>query len=117
MPFTKKGKERKGELMGKRWCEEGKCEWLAYSQRIYIYASAFMWPPDWAPWKNICFSPFRWSQCYVSSNRGVKGCVPNKAPWALGTILDSKGVRFKWEEAVSDILSASTQSDPSPTWE
>ncbi|MBW0558843.1 hypothetical protein O181_098558, partial [Austropuccinia psidii MF-1] len=49
--------------------------------------------------------------------REVKGCVPNKAPWALGTILDSKGLRFKWEEAVSDILSASTQGDPSPTWE
>ncbi|MBW0534942.1 hypothetical protein O181_074657 [Austropuccinia psidii MF-1] len=49
--------------------------------------------------------------------REVKGCVLNKDPRALGTILDSKGLRFKWEEAVSDILSASTQSDASPTQE
>ncbi|MBW0510290.1 hypothetical protein O181_050005 [Austropuccinia psidii MF-1] len=48
--------------------------------------------PHWAPWKNIGFSQFRSSQCHVGSNREVKGCVPNKAPWALGTILDSKGL-------------------------
>ncbi|MBW0497039.1 hypothetical protein O181_036754 [Austropuccinia psidii MF-1] len=47
--------------------------------------------------------------------REVKGCVPNKAPWALDTILDSKLLSFKWQEAVSDILSASTKSDPSTT--
>ncbi|MBW0542425.1 hypothetical protein O181_082140 [Austropuccinia psidii MF-1] len=60
---------------------------------------------------------FRSSQCHVGSNREVKGCVPNKAPWELGTILDSKLVSFKWKEAVSDIFSASTQSDPSTTQE
>ncbi|MBW0483523.1 hypothetical protein O181_023238 [Austropuccinia psidii MF-1] len=49
--------------------------------------------------------------------REVKGCVPNKAPWELGTILESKLLSFKWQEAVSDILSASTQSAPSTTWE
>ncbi|MBW0550584.1 hypothetical protein O181_090299 [Austropuccinia psidii MF-1] len=49
--------------------------------------------------------------------REVKECVLNKAPWALGTILDSKLFSFKWQEAVSDILSASTKSDPSATWE
>ncbi|MBW0555611.1 hypothetical protein O181_095326, partial [Austropuccinia psidii MF-1] len=49
--------------------------------------------------------------------REGKGCVLNKAPWELDTTLDSKGFRFKWEEEVSDILSASTQSDPSPTQE
>ncbi|MBW0496217.1 hypothetical protein O181_035932 [Austropuccinia psidii MF-1] len=57
MPFTKKGKECKRELAGKRWGEEGKCEWLAYCQHIfidiYIYASAFMWHPHWAPWKTL----------------------------------------------------------------
>ncbi|MBW0522868.1 hypothetical protein O181_062583 [Austropuccinia psidii MF-1] len=37
--------------------------------------------------------------------------------WALGAILDSKLFSFKWQEAVSDILSASTQSDPSTTRE
>ncbi|MBW0538192.1 hypothetical protein O181_077907 [Austropuccinia psidii MF-1] len=62
-------------------------------------------------------SQFRSSQCHVGSNREVKGCVPNKAPWALRTILDSKLLSFKWLEAVSDILSASTQSDPSTTRE
>ncbi|MBW0586872.1 hypothetical protein O181_126587, partial [Austropuccinia psidii MF-1] len=50
-------------------------------------------------------------------SREVKGCVPNKAPWALGTILDSNLLSFRWQEAVSDILSASTQSDPSTTRE
>ncbi|MBW0514422.1 hypothetical protein O181_054137 [Austropuccinia psidii MF-1] len=69
--------------------------------------------PHWVPWKNIGFSRFRSSQCHVGSNREVKGCVLNKAPWALGTILDSKRLSFKWQEAVSDILSASTQSYPS----
>ncbi|MBW0562055.1 hypothetical protein O181_101770 [Austropuccinia psidii MF-1] len=91
MPFTKKGKERKWELAGKLWCEEGKFEWLTYSQRIYIYASAFMWHSHCAPRKNIDFSQFRSSQCHVGSNSEVKGCVPSKAPWALGTILDSNG--------------------------
>ncbi|MBW0551203.1 hypothetical protein O181_090918 [Austropuccinia psidii MF-1] len=43
--------------------------------------------------------------------------VPKKGPWALGTILDSKDLSFKWQEAVSDILSTSTQSDPSTAWE
>ncbi|MBW0547860.1 hypothetical protein O181_087575 [Austropuccinia psidii MF-1] len=62
-------------------------------------------------------SQFRWSQCHVGSNREVKVCVLNNAPWALGTILDSKSLSFKWQEAVSDILSASTQSDPSTTRE
>ncbi|MBW0540487.1 hypothetical protein O181_080202 [Austropuccinia psidii MF-1] len=74
-----------------------------------------MWHPHWAPWKNIGFSQFRSSQCHVGSNRQVKGCVPKKAPWALGTILDSKLLSFKWQEAVSDIFFASTQSDPSTT--
>ncbi|MBW0481128.1 hypothetical protein O181_020843 [Austropuccinia psidii MF-1] len=69
-----------------------------------------MWHLHWAPWKNIGFNGFRSSQCHVGSNREVKLCVPNKAPWELGTIWDSKGLRFKWEEAVSDILSASTQT-------
>ncbi|MBW0512595.1 hypothetical protein O181_052310 [Austropuccinia psidii MF-1] len=55
---------------------------------------------------------FRLSQCHVGSNREVKYVCQKKAHWALGTILDSK-----WEEAVSDILSASTKSDPSPTRE
>ncbi|MBW0548169.1 hypothetical protein O181_087884 [Austropuccinia psidii MF-1] len=76
-----------------------------------------MWNPHWAPWKNIGFSRFRSSQCHVGSNREVKGGVSNKAPWALGTIMDSKLLSFKWQEAVSDILSASTQSDPSTTRE
>ncbi|MBW0496419.1 hypothetical protein O181_036134 [Austropuccinia psidii MF-1] len=76
-----------------------------------------MWHPHWAPWNNIGFSWFRSSQCHVGSDREVKGCVPNIAHWALGTILDSKGLRFKWQEAVSDIFSASTQSDHSPTRE
>ncbi|MBW0462378.1 hypothetical protein O181_002093 [Austropuccinia psidii MF-1] len=49
--------------------------------------------------------------------REVEGCVLNKAPGALGTILDSNLLSFKWQEAVSDILSASTQSDPSTTRE
>ncbi|MBW0499283.1 hypothetical protein O181_038998 [Austropuccinia psidii MF-1] len=52
-------------------------------KKIYIYASAFMWHPHWAPWKNIGFSRFRSSQCHGGSNREVKGCVPNKASWAL----------------------------------
>ncbi|MBW0576627.1 hypothetical protein O181_116342, partial [Austropuccinia psidii MF-1] len=47
----------------------------------------------------------------------VKGCVLKKDPWALGTILDSKVLSFKWQEAVSDIMSASTNSDPSTTQE
>ncbi|MBW0513257.1 hypothetical protein O181_052972 [Austropuccinia psidii MF-1] len=51
-----------------------------------------MWHPHWTPWKNIDFSWFRLSQFHVGSNREVRGCVPNKAPWALGTILDSKGL-------------------------
>ncbi|MBW0466227.1 hypothetical protein O181_005942 [Austropuccinia psidii MF-1] len=62
-------------------------------------------------------SRFRSSECHVGSNREVKGCVANKAPWELGTILDSKLLSFKWQEAVSDILSASTHSDPLTTWE
>ncbi|MBW0474695.1 hypothetical protein O181_014410 [Austropuccinia psidii MF-1] len=62
--------KRKGALKGTR----GKCA-------------------HWAPWKNIGFSRFRLSQCHVASNREVKECVPNKDPWALGTILDSKGLR------------------------
>ncbi|MBW0542995.1 hypothetical protein O181_082710 [Austropuccinia psidii MF-1] len=45
--------------------------------------------------------------------QGSQRCVLIKAHWDLGTILDPKRLRFKWEEAVSDILSASTQSDPS----
>ncbi|MBW0593486.1 hypothetical protein O181_133201 [Austropuccinia psidii MF-1] len=73
-----------------------------------------MWHAHWAPWKKIGFGRFRSSQCHVGSHREVKGFVPNKAPWELGTILDSKLLSFKLQEAVSDILSASTQSDPSP---
>ncbi|MBW0567519.1 hypothetical protein O181_107234 [Austropuccinia psidii MF-1] len=76
-----------------------------------------MWHPHWAPQKNIGFSRFRLCQCHVGSNREVKGCVPNIAPWELGTILDSKGLSFKWQEAVSDILSASAHSDCSTTRE
>ncbi|MBW0487973.1 hypothetical protein O181_027688 [Austropuccinia psidii MF-1] len=53
----------------------------------------------------------------LTVHREVKGCVLNQAPWALGTILDSRLLSFNWQEAVSDILSASTQSDPSTTWE
>ncbi|MBW0576599.1 hypothetical protein O181_116314, partial [Austropuccinia psidii MF-1] len=49
--------------------------------------------------------------------REVKGCVPKKAPWALGTILDSKLLSFKWQEVVSEILSASRHSDRSTTRE
>ncbi|MBW0565023.1 hypothetical protein O181_104738, partial [Austropuccinia psidii MF-1] len=66
---------------------------------------------------NIGFSRFRLCQCQVDSNREVKGCVPNIAPWALGTILDSKPLSFKWKEELSDILSASTHSNPSTTRE
>ncbi|MBW0553349.1 hypothetical protein O181_093064 [Austropuccinia psidii MF-1] len=53
----------------------------------------------------------------VRKESGSQRCVLNKAHRALGTILDSKLLSFKWQEAVSDILSASKQSDPSPTWE
>ncbi|MBW0551946.1 hypothetical protein O181_091661 [Austropuccinia psidii MF-1] len=69
-----------------------------------------MWHPHWDTQKNIGFSQFRLCQCHVGSNREVKGCVPDIAPWALDTILDSKILSFKWQEAVSDILSASTHS-------
>ncbi|MBW0586430.1 hypothetical protein O181_126145 [Austropuccinia psidii MF-1] len=59
----------------------------------------------------------RLCQCHVGSNRKVEGCVPNKSPWALGNMLDSKLPSFKWQEAVSNIFSASTHSDPSTTRE
>ncbi|MBW0546922.1 hypothetical protein O181_086637 [Austropuccinia psidii MF-1] len=112
----KKERSVKGNLrdsVGVR--KESVSGWLILS--VYIYASEFVWHPHWAPWKNIGFSRFRSRQCHVGSNREVKGCVPKKAPWALGTILDSKLLSFKWKEEVSDILSASTQADPSTTWE
>ncbi|MBW0557907.1 hypothetical protein O181_097622 [Austropuccinia psidii MF-1] len=73
--------------------------------------------PLWAPLKNIGLSRFRLFQCQVGSNREGKGCVPNIACWALGTILHSKLLSIKWQEAVSDILSASTHSDASTTRE
>ncbi|MBW0516309.1 hypothetical protein O181_056024 [Austropuccinia psidii MF-1] len=55
----KKGKERKRELAGKRWCEEGKCEWLAYSQPIYIdicICFLIYVAPSLGPMKNIGFT-------------------------------------------------------------
>ncbi|MBW0578561.1 hypothetical protein O181_118276, partial [Austropuccinia psidii MF-1] len=54
------------------------------------------------------------SQCHVGSKREVKGYVQNKAPWALGTILDSKLLIFKWQEEVSDILSFQHKVIPQP---
>ncbi|MBW0515986.1 hypothetical protein O181_055701 [Austropuccinia psidii MF-1] len=99
------------------WAPTGKFKDVCRRKLLDIYASTFMWHPHWAPRKNIGFSRFRLCQCHVGSNREVKGCVPNIAPWALGTILDSKLLSLKWQEAVSDILSTSTQSDPSTTRE
>ncbi|MBW0539045.1 hypothetical protein O181_078760 [Austropuccinia psidii MF-1] len=48
----------------------------------------------------------RSSQCHMGSNREVKGCLPNKAPWALGTILDSKalGLNGRKEYLISCLL-------------
>ncbi|MBW0552856.1 hypothetical protein O181_092571 [Austropuccinia psidii MF-1] len=51
-----------------------------------------MWHPHWVPRKNIGFSQFRLCQWHVGSNMEVKGCVQKKAPWALGTILDSNSL-------------------------
>ncbi|MBW0562649.1 hypothetical protein O181_102364 [Austropuccinia psidii MF-1] len=111
MPFKKKGKEHKREIAGKHQGEEGKCEWLAYSQRIYMlqHLCGTLIGPHGTTLALVGLD------CSMScgNQQASQRCVPNKAPWALGTILDSKDLGFKWQEAVSDILSASKKSDPS----
>ncbi|MBW0486560.1 hypothetical protein O181_026275 [Austropuccinia psidii MF-1] len=77
MPFTKKGKEHKSQIAGKRHDEEG---------NFGSDCANVMWAP-----------------------------TGKSKDWALGTILDSKLLSFKWQEAVSDILSAPTQIDTSNT--
>ncbi|MBW0557156.1 hypothetical protein O181_096871 [Austropuccinia psidii MF-1] len=126
------------------FCVAGVCEGKNLVEPVWLFTNKYIcYLLDKSFFSSESFNPtvplkFEFAQCLVldfgdawvakhglgSSDevtltvpREVKGCLPNKAPWALGTILDSKLLSFKWEEAVSDILSASTHSDHSTTWE
>ncbi|MBW0503253.1 hypothetical protein O181_042968 [Austropuccinia psidii MF-1] len=86
MPFTKNGKKRKRELAGKHPGEEGKCEWLTYSQNICMgqHSCGTLIGPH-----GIKLALVGLDQANAMwAPTGGQRCVPNKAHWALGTILD-----------------------------
>ncbi|MBW0478621.1 hypothetical protein O181_018336 [Austropuccinia psidii MF-1] len=119
MLFTKKGKELKRERTEKHWDEDGKCEWLTYSQHIYL---------DIYMGQNLCgtlIGPHGRTLALVSLDQANAMWAPTAKPrmcakqssLGIGHHSGSKGLRFRWGSAVSDILSASTQNDPSTTRE
>ncbi|MBW0476608.1 hypothetical protein O181_016323 [Austropuccinia psidii MF-1] len=109
------GHSQKRELAGKNWGEEGKCECLTYSQHIYMggqLCGILIGPHG----KTFSLVGLDQANAMWAPTGKSKICA-EQSSLGIGTILDSKGLSFKWEEAVSDILSDSTQSNPSTTWE